>query len=83
MSRRILLVTLISTALISSCTAPKEADTPAANMDSAERDQAIKQEAKSIEVAADEAAALIEAEANGEIKASDEEAGEAEVKSSQ
>jgi hypothetical protein len=51
-------------------------------MDSAERDQAIKQEAKSIEVAADEAAALIEAEANGEIKASDEEAGEAEVKSS-
>jgi hypothetical protein len=54
--------------LLSACSAPKEAEAPT-NTASAESDEAIKQEAKSIEAAANEAAALVEAEANAEIKA--------------
>jgi hypothetical protein len=54
--------------MLAACSAPKEAAVPADNI-AAETDQAVKDEAKSLEAAADEAAALVEAEANAEMKA--------------
>jgi hypothetical protein len=60
--------TFLTLALLSACSAPKEAEAPT-DTASAESDEVIKQEAKSIEAAANEAAALVEAEANAEIKA--------------
>jgi hypothetical protein len=71
MKRRIAIGVALPLALISACSAPKEAEAPTntASAGSTETDEAVKQEAKSIEAAANEAAALIEAEANAEIKA--------------
>jgi hypothetical protein len=57
--------TFLTLALLSACSAPKEAEAPT-DTASAESDEVIKQEAKSIEAAANEAAALVEAEANAE-----------------
>jgi hypothetical protein len=65
--------------MLPACSAPKEAEVPE-NTASAENDEAIKQEAKSIEAAANEAAALVEAEANAEIKAMGPDAGSDETK---
>ena len=57
--------------LISACSSEAEPEkvVPTASADS---EEAVKNEAKSIEAAADEAAAVIEEEANAEIKAADE-----------
>ena len=57
--------------LISACSSEAEPEkvVPPAGTDS---EEAVKNEAKSIETAADEAAAVIEEEANAEIKAADE-----------
>jgi uncharacterized lipoprotein YajG len=71
--------TFLALLLLSACSAPKEAEAPT-NTASAESDEAIKQEAKSIEAAANEAAALVEAEANAEIKAMGPDAGSDETK---
>ena len=71
MKHRIAIALALPLAFISACSAPKETEAPenTANAGSTESDEAVKQEAKSIETAANEAAALIEAEANAEIKA--------------
>ncbi len=61
---------IFALAVLSACSDPKEAEPPT-NTASKESDEAIKQEAKSIETAANEAAALVEAEANAEMKAID------------
>ncbi len=73
MKRLIVIALALPLALTTACSAPKEAEGPAntASADSNETGETIKQEAKSIEAAANEAAALIEAEANAEIKAMD------------
>jgi hypothetical protein len=70
---------LFMTALLSACSAPKEAEAPT-NTTSPESGEAIKQEAKSIEAAANEAAALVEAEANAEMKAIEPDTGSVEAK---
>ncbi len=72
MKRGVITTAALVTIFLSACNAPKESESPApdaAGVTRAENDEVIKQEAKTIEAAADEAAALIEAEANGEMKA--------------
>jgi hypothetical protein len=58
--------------LLSACSSEAEPEKALAPVN-IETDEAIEQEAKSINDAADEAAALVEAEANAEIKATNEE----------
>ncbi len=58
--------------LLSACSSEAEPEKALAPVN-IETNEAIEQEAKSINDAADEAAALVEAEANAEIKAANEE----------
>jgi parvulin-like peptidyl-prolyl isomerase len=62
--------TLAALLLLCACSSEPAAEKSASPVSASDQaDEATKQEAKSIEAAADEAAALIEAEANAEIKA--------------
>lgn len=72
MSRLTACFVATSLLLLSACSSEAEPEKASAPVN-IETDEAIEQEAKSIDDAADEAAALVEAEANAEIKAANEE----------